>query len=78
MPGGWLGRAPLQSKLADADSCDRCHGDPLWLKLPPQAPPAAGISAPPHRLSRSSPQPRPRETTLTRRIPFSILATRES
>ena len=44
MPGGWFG--PLQSKLADVDSCDRCHAAPLGSSCPLQAPPTAGISAP--------------------------------
>src|SRR5688572_6655311 len=48
MPGGWLGRARLQSKLADVDGCqsDRWHADPLGSSCPLQAPPTAGISAP--------------------------------
>ncbi len=50
MPGGWFGRAPLQSELADVDGCktDRCHADPLGSSCPLQASPTAGISAPPH------------------------------
>ena len=47
MPGGWFGRAPLQSKLADVDSCtDRCHATPLGSSCPLQASPATGISVP--------------------------------
>jgi hypothetical protein len=49
MPGGWFGRAPLQSKLADVDGCDRCHADPLWLKLP-----AAGTARSGHLGAPSS------------------------
>jgi hypothetical protein len=49
MPGGWFGRAPLQAKRADVDSCDRCHADPLWLKLP-----AAGTARSGHLGAPSS------------------------
>jgi hypothetical protein len=49
-----------------------------WLKLPAAGAARSGQLAAPHRLSRLSPPPRPREKTLTRGIPFSIPATRES
>jgi len=49
-----------------------------WLKLPAAGTAHSGHLGAPHRLSRSSPLPRPREITLTRGIPFSIRATRES
>jgi hypothetical protein len=44
MPGGWFGRAPLQSKRADVDGCqsDRCHAVPLGSSCPLQAPTRSG------------------------------------